>query len=120
MSSWDVPAPPLPSQTSTMPESPLRMVRRGELEHVLESARSTSDEIITATAAQREAVLEQQRKEAAVAQREQETLDRTLAQATEVRHAAWITGLRYAAGAALGVIALGLLARSSTSPRRRR
>ena len=77
MSSWDVPAPPLPSQTGVELAPP--RVRRGELEPALQAARSTSDEIVAATVTQREAAL------AAEREKEQAARESEIRNANEVR-----------------------------------
>ena len=79
MSSWDVPAPPLPSQTGVALDTPPRVLRRGELEQALQAARSTSDEIVAATVTQREAAL------AAEREKEQAARESEIRNANEVR-----------------------------------
>lgn len=87
MSSWDVPAPPLPSQTSAALDALPRVLRRGELEPVLDAARSTSDEIVATTVAQREAALTAEREKEREA-REREAREANEAREREAREAA--------------------------------
>lgn len=125
MSSWDVPAPPLPSQTGVALDTPPRVLRRGELEPTLQAARSTSDEIVAATVAQREAALAAEREKERAAReseirnanevREREAREAALraqiealdATASELRQNALLRGV----GWGLGLLSAGLLFR---------
>jgi len=112
MSAWDVPAPPLPSQTGAALDALPRVVRRGELETVLEAARSSSDEIVAATVAQREGALSAEREKEREA-REQEAREAALraqvealeATTSELRQDALLRGATWG----LGLLSLGLL-----------
>ena len=126
MSSWDVPAPPpLPSQTGAALDTPPRVLRRGELEPTLQAARSTSDEIVAATVAQREAALDAEREKERAAReseirnanevREREAREAALraqiealdATASELRQNALLRGVKWG----LGLLSAGLLFR---------
>lgn len=87
MSSWEVPAPPLPSQTGVALDTPPRVLRRGELEPALQAARSTSDEIVAATVTQREAALAAEREKERAA-RESEIRNANEVHEREAREAA--------------------------------
>jgi hypothetical protein len=125
MSSWDVPAPPLPSQTGVALDTPPRVLRRGELEPALQAARSTSDEIVAATVTQREAALAAEREKEQAAReseirnanevREREAREAALraqiealdATASELRQNALLRGVKWG----LGLLSAGLLLR---------
>lgn len=125
MSSWDVPAPPLPSQTGVALDTPPRVLRRGELEPALQAARSTSDEIVAATVTQREAALAAEREKEQAAReseirnanevREREAREAALraqiealdATASELRQNALLRGVKWG----LGLLSAGLLFR---------
>ena len=125
MSSWDVPAPPLPSQTGVALDTPPRVLRRGELEQALQAARSTSDEIVAATVTQREAALAAEREKEQAAReseirnanevREREDREAALraqiealdATASELRQNALLRGVKWG----LGLLSAGLLFR---------
>ena len=125
MSSWDVPAPPLPSQTGVALDTPPRVLRRGELEQALQAARSTSDEIVAATVTQREAALAAEREKEQAAReseirnanevREREAREAALraqiealdATASELRQNALLRGVKWG----LGLLSAGLLFR---------
>lgn len=125
MSSWDVPAPPLPSQTGVALDTPPRVLRRGELEPPLQAARSTSDEIVAATVTQREAALAAEREKEQAAReseirnanevREREAREAALraqiealdATASELRQNALLRGVKWG----LGLLSAGLLFR---------
>jgi hypothetical protein len=125
MSSWDVPAPPLPSQTGVALDTPPRVLRRGELEQALQAARSTSDEIVAATVTQREAALAAEREKEQAAReseirnanevREREAREAALraqiealdATASELRQNALLRGVKWG----LGLLSAGLLLR---------